>query len=100
MIKLNKKMRNILLQQRQERDYLASKTYLKRHVDIHIDDYLKSNLIKVIIGPRRTGKSVFGLQMLQGTDYAYLNFDDNQLLKVFDESQIMQERMGRIIDII
>ena len=83
-------MRNILLQQRQERDYLASKTYLKRHVEINVDDYLKSNLIKVIIGPRRAGKSVFGLQMLQGTNYAYLNFDDNQLLKVFDESQIMQ----------
>ena len=64
-------MRNILLQQRQERDYLASKNYLKRHVDIHIDDYLKSNLIKVIIGPRRAGKSVFGLQMLQGKNFAY-----------------------------
>ena len=33
---------------------------------------------------------MFGLQMLQGQNYAYLNFDDNQLLKVFDESQIMQ----------
>lgn len=83
-------MKNILLQQRQERDYLASKTYLKRHVEMNIDDYLKSNLIKVIIGPRRAGKSVFGLQMLQGMNFAYLNFDDNQLLKVFDESQIMQ----------
>ena len=83
-------MKNILLQQRQERDYLASKNYLKRQVEFNIDDYLKSNLIKVIIGPRRAGKSVFGLQMLQGMNYAYLNFDDNQLLKVFDESQIMQ----------
>lgn len=83
-------MKTILLQQRQERDYLASKNYLKRHVEINIDDYLISNLIKVIIGPRRAGKSVFGLQMLQGQNYAYLNFDDNQLLKVFDESQIMQ----------
>ena len=59
-------MKTILLQQRQERDYLASKNYLKRHVEINIDDYLISNLIKVIIGPRRAGKSVFGLQMLQG----------------------------------
>ncbi len=83
-------MKTTLLQQRQERDYLASKNYLKRHVEINIDDYLKSNLIKVIIGPRRAGKSVFGLQMMKGRNYAYLNFDDNQLLKVFDESQIMQ----------
>ena len=83
-------MKSILLQQRQERDYLASKNYLMRHVEINTDDYLKSNLIKVIIGPRRAGKSVFGLQMLQGKNYAYLNFDDNQLLKVFDESQITQ----------
>jgi hypothetical protein len=82
--------KTILLQQRQERDFLASKNYLKRHTAINVADYLKSSLIKVVIGPRRAGKSVFGLQMLQGTKYAYLNFDDNQLLKVFDESQIMQ----------
>ena len=42
-------MKSILLQQRQERDYLASKNYVKRHVEISTDDYLKSNLIKVII---------------------------------------------------
>lgn len=29
-------MKNILLQQRQERDYLASKTYLKRHVEMRL----------------------------------------------------------------
>lgn len=83
-------MKTVLLQQRQERDFLVSKKYQKRHIAIHIPDYLKSSLIKVVIGPRRAGKSVFGLQMLQGTNYAYLNFDDNQLLKVFNESQIMQ----------
>lgn len=83
-------MKSVLLQQRHERDFLVSKKYLTRHIAINVDDYLRSSLIKVVIGPRRAGKSVFGLQMLQGTNYAYLNFDDNQLLKVFDESQIMQ----------
>lgn len=41
---------------------------------------LKNDLIKVIIGPRRAGKSVFALQMLKDTNFAYLNFDDERLL--------------------
>lgn len=33
-------MKIILLQQYHERDYLASKNYLKRHVEINIDNYV------------------------------------------------------------
>jgi len=94
MIKLNKKMRNILLQQRQERDYLASKTYLKRHVEMNIDDYLKSNLIKVIIGPRRAGKSVFGLQMLQGTNYEKIIGEVSMLL----DDEAAYEKMSKAVN--
>ncbi len=38
-----------------------------------------SDQIKVITGPRRAGKSVFCLQLLQGREFAYANFDDENL---------------------
>jgi len=40
---------------------------------------LGSDQIKVITGPRRAGKSVFCLQLLQGREFAYINFDDENL---------------------
>ena len=46
--------------------------------------------MKLITGPRRAGKSVFSLLLLRGKRFAYLNFDDDKLLKEFDEEHIMQ----------
>ncbi|HCS49113.1 MAG TPA: hypothetical protein DIW61_13005, partial [Candidatus Aminicenantes bacterium] len=48
----------------------------------NLEDYgklLASDQIKVITGPRRAGKSVFCLQLLQGREFAYINFDDESL---------------------
>ena len=87
-------MKAIILQHRHERDYLAAKEYQKRCVNISVAEYLHSPLIKVVSGARRAGKSVFCLQMLQGTNYAYLNFDDSKLLQGFDEdivTKLLQE---------
>jgi hypothetical protein len=39
-------------------------------------------LIKVITGPRRAGKSVFAFLLLKSEDFAYVNFDDETLLKL------------------
>ena len=83
-------MKNIVLKQRAERDDLASRTYYTRK---HIQDvapYLEANVIKMITGPRRAGKSVYALQILSGKNYAYLNFDDTQLLGAFNEDAVMQ----------
>jgi predicted AAA+ superfamily ATPase len=83
-------MKNIVLKQRAERDDLASRTYYTRK---HIQDvapYLEANVIKLITGPRRAGKSVYALQILSGKNYAYLNFDDTQLLGAFNEDAVMQ----------
>ncbi|MDP3795258.1 MAG: ATP-binding protein [bacterium] len=37
---------------------------------------MSSDLIKVILGPRRAGKSVFALMLLKERNFAYFNFDD------------------------
>lgn len=83
-------MKSVVLQQKEERNTLLNKVYLKRILIDDAEQYLSSNLIKLIKGPRRAGKSAFALQLLSSKDFAYLNFDDELLLSSFDEDAIMQ----------
>ena len=82
-------MKNILLNQRQERDNLLSHPYLSRHTNYDFEGLLSSKQIKLITGPRRSGKSTQALLMLRGKNFAYLNFDDNALLSRWDEELVM-----------
>ena len=68
---------------------MLSRPYQQRHTKYDADELLQNPLIKLITGPRRVGKSVFALLMLQGQNFAYLNFDDNQLLEKWDEDLAM-----------
>lgn len=83
-------MKNIVIKQRAERDDLASRPYYTRKHLQDVAPYLEADVIKLITGPRRAGKSVYALQILSGKNYAYLNFDDTQLLGSFDEDAVMQ----------
>lgn len=83
-------MKKVILQQRAERDLLASMPYQHRTAVSEAKSLLESGLIKLITGPRRAGKSVFAMQLLAGQNYAYLNFDDNTLLSRFDEDAVMK----------
>ena len=82
-------MKTTILNQRVERDELLSRPYQQRHTKYDADELLQNPLIKLITGPRRVGKSVFALLMLQGQNFAYLNFDDNRLLEKWDEDLAM-----------
>ena len=53
------------------------------------DLLLGSNLIKLITGPRRVGKSTQALLMLRDKNFAYLNFDNQALLESWDANQVM-----------
>lgn len=68
---------------------MLSRPYQQRHTKYDADELLQNPLIKLITGPRRVGKSVFALLMLQGKNFAYLNFDDNQLIEKWDEDLAM-----------
>lgn len=83
-------MKSILLNQRKERDQLLSRPYLSRRVSYDVAELLASRQIKLISGPRRVGKSTQALLMLQGKNFAYLNFDDNALLARWDEELVMR----------
>jgi len=51
-------IKNILYQQREERDNLLKQAYIKRFDNPIKAEYLATGLIKLITGPRRSGKSV------------------------------------------
>jgi predicted AAA+ superfamily ATPase len=83
-------IRNIINQQREERNSLLEHSYLERIEVSEKAGYLSADLIKLITGPRRAGKSVLSLQILKTENFAYLNFDDDLLLKHFDENSVIQ----------
>ena len=83
-------MKTILQNQRKERDELLSRHYLERRSNQDMDLLLNSHLIKLITGPRRVGKSTQALLMLRNRNFAYLNFDSQQLLDAWDANLVMR----------
>ena len=51
---------------------------------------LANTLIKVIMGPRRAGKSIFAIQMLKCVDFSYVNFDDERLADTDDFDELLK----------
>lgn len=83
-------MKEILLNQRKERDELLGRQYLERRTKYDKVQLLSNPLIKFISGPRRVGKSTYALLLLKGKNFAYLNFDDQQLLGHWNEELVMR----------
>ena len=83
-------IKKILDQQLEERNILLNRHYIER-IDVSLKtEYLSSGLIKLITGPRRAGKSVLALQLLKHENFAYLNFDDDLLLRHFNQDVVIQ----------
>lgn len=74
--------------QKEELERRFGELYIDREIDSR---KLKSTLIKVIIGPRRVGKSFFAVHALkqEGT-FGYANFDDERLLDTADYDEILE----------
>jgi predicted AAA+ superfamily ATPase len=65
-----------------ERFISESKKYIIREKIPYAEKFLNENIIKIITGPRRAGKSVFCMLLLKDKEFAYLNFDDENLVKI------------------
>ncbi|MHB1709557.1 MAG: ATP-binding protein [Thermoplasmataceae archaeon] len=51
---------------------------------------MENDIIKVIIGPRRSGKTFLAMQtMVTFGDFGYANFDDETLVEVDDYNEIV-----------
>ncbi len=69
-------LKSTVLKQKQEKERLLSLPYIERTKEKEAKKWLNSDLIKVVLGPRRAGKSVFSLMLLKDRPFAYFNFDD------------------------
>ncbi len=65
-----------------EKERLLGLTVFERHVKPNFIKLLPLNLIKVILGPRRSGKSTLAIDALRTTDFFYLNFEDENLINI------------------
>jgi len=73
-----------------ERFISESKKYIIREKIPYAEKFLNENIIKVITGPRRAGKSVFCMLLLKDKEFAYLNFDDENLVKIKNYDELIK----------
>ncbi len=66
----------------QKQEILAIKTrkLVKREQMKKLEKWMNTDMIKVITGPRRSGKSFLAMMALPSSGYAYVNFDDDMLV--------------------
>lgn len=72
-------LKDIVVKQKHEKEQLLLLRYVPRTKDHVGKQWLDSNLIKVVVGPRRAGKSVYSLMLLKDRPFLYFNFDDEIL---------------------
>lgn len=72
-------LNNVVQAHKKERDATLRRVLLPRQMGCVLTKALSSGLVKVITGPRRSGKSTLAFQILAERKFAYLNFEDDAL---------------------
>ena len=70
---------------------MLKKPYIPRQKMVEAKSFLDSDLVKVVIGPRRAGKSIFTAHLFKDKLPAYVNFDDESLVKLEDYDELIKE---------
>jgi len=83
-------IKNCIIQNKHEKEYLIKDDYVIREKLTDALPEIDNSQIKVIIGPRRSGKSVFCSLLLKDRSFAYVNFDDENLLQVKNYDLILE----------
>ena len=86
MIIMLQEIKEIITLQKREIEAKLKEKYIERNQGLKLDN----DLIKVIIGPRRAGKSFFAIHFLnkQG-NFGYVNFDEEKLTEVDNYNEII-----------
>ncbi|MEW6752235.1 MAG: ATP-binding protein [Candidatus Latescibacterota bacterium] len=80
-------VRDIVITQRRELEHRRREPYVARLVTLPRG---RDELIRVILGPRRAGKSFLGMHMAGGPPATgYLNFDDERLIDLQDYDELI-----------
>ncbi|MBI5488439.1 MAG: ATP-binding protein [Deltaproteobacteria bacterium] len=89
-------LRECVRSQRRELDLRLADTYVERELFSPVAD---DDLIKVVIGPRRAGKSFFAVRLVhRWGSYGYVNFDDERLTALGNADRLVaaiDEEYGR-----
>jgi predicted AAA+ superfamily ATPase len=81
-------IKDSIIRQKAELERKWSELYIPREVSMKAQG---TDLIKVIIGPRRAGKSFFALHALRSlAPFGYINFDDEVLADVQNYDELME----------
>jgi uncharacterized protein len=82
-------LKDVVFAQKIELERTLNEIYIERDLQPFSVD---NNLIKVIMGPRRAGKSFFCLHTLSGmAKFGYVNFDNEALTKLEDYEDLLSE---------
>ena len=82
-------LRDVVLSQKTELEKVLKETYIERDIEPFS---LEHNLIKVIMGPRRAGKSFFVLHTLKRMGpFGYVNFDNEALVLLENYDDLIAE---------
>lgn len=84
-------IKEVLLKQKKELGDLLAKQYVDRQQTVYAKKYIENDLVKVVVGPRRAGKSRFSAHLLKDEMPAYVNFDDERLVKIDDYDELIKE---------
>ena len=80
-------IRDILLLQKREIEQRLQEPYVERESDAKRGSH---DLIRVILGPRRAGKSFFAMHLVQAQRrFGYVNFDDERLVGLQDNDALI-----------
>ena len=80
-------IQDIIIIQKRELENRLQEKYIEREIETKKID---NDQIKVIIGPRRAGKSFFAIHALNNIgNFGYANFDDEKLVQIEDYNEII-----------
>ncbi|MEA3342739.1 MAG: ATP-binding protein [archaeon] len=90
----------LLAQKRETEQILKQEDIIEREILDSSKKYVDTNVIKVVTGVRRCGKSVFSNELLNQKKFAYANFDDERLFRLRTENlndllEVLHEIYGR-----
>lgn len=82
-------LHDIILAQKAELENTLKETYVERNIQPFS---IENNLIKVVMGPRRAGKSFFVLHTLKKmAQFGYVNFDNEALVQLENYDDLLAE---------
>jgi len=87
---------------RKQKAYLEqalSKSYVQRTGFAKAKKLVGTDLIKVVVGPRRAGKSVLSMLLLKDVKFAYLNLDEESLRPILRDMKSYDELLEEMLSV-